>query len=71
VIDFSVLSAAFPRQPSVRGKPKRVPLVLTQHPTVYDVHRAKAAFASGCKSTRQSLYTCIDLLKGVPVRLKD
>ena len=29
---------------------KRVPLVLTQHPTVYDVRRAKAAFSSGRKS---------------------
>jgi hypothetical protein len=50
---------------------KRVPLVLTQHRTVYDVRRAKAAFSSGCKSHRQSLHNCIDLLKGVPVRLKD
>jgi hypothetical protein len=33
-----------------RGDLKRVPLVLTQHPTVYDARRAKAAFSSGCKS---------------------
>jgi hypothetical protein len=41
-----------------------------QHRTVYDVRRAKAAFPVGASPTRQSLYNCIDLLKGVPVRLK-